>query len=96
MDFDTSEIAKRTVSRGILLELSALGLRGDGLSGRWLKWLKRRMLHILIYSMCAPYMCHVFPTISFASSFYIFSSASFPKIQRLFNLEGEKVGPSSK
>ena len=88
-------MAKRMVSRGILLELSALGLRGDGLSGRWLKWLKRRMLHILIYSMCAPYMCHVFPTISFASSFYI-SSASFPKIPRLFNLEGEKVGPSSK
>ena len=95
MDFDTSEIAKRTVSRGILLELSALGLRGDGLSGRWLKWHKRRMLHILIYSMCAPYMCHVFPAIPFASSFYI-SSASFPKIPRLFNLEGEKVGPSSK
>lgn len=47
MDFDMLEMAKRTVSRGILLELSALGLiRGDGLSGRWLKWLKRRMLHI--------------------------------------------------
>ena len=68
---------------------------GDGLSGRWLKWLKRRILHILIYSMCAPYMCHMFPAISFASSFYI-SSASSPKIPRLFNLEREKVGPSSK
>ena len=30
MDFDTYEMAKRTVSRGILLELSALGLRGTG------------------------------------------------------------------
>lgn len=86
---------KTNAKQGCTLRAFGSWFKGGEVSGRWLKWLKRRMLHILICCMCAPYMCHVFPAISFASSFYI-SSASFPKIPRLFNLEGEKVGPSSK